>query len=222
MRLRTKLPALAILLVLVLSVGGVALATTSAPTSNGGVVPYILDDAQNPGGNVACSELGYENSSIRANYTGGNSFDNPFPGGISVTVSGGTYVTWSSSFPIGAVVVKGSAAANIYEYAPASLGDSGLASPINESGNPAGLSNLTFCWNGDEVEELCPELPEFLSLGILGKIAIPEQGECGHIIVGKVAANAPSGVRISAVSQSTVSATTRAARSLPLRRHQWV
>jgi len=192
MRLSRKVPALAVLLVLVLSVGGVALATASAPTSNGGVVPYIFDDAQNPGGNVACSELGYENSSVRANYTGGNSFDNPFPDGISVTVSSGTYVTWSSDFPIGAVIVKGSAAANIYEYAPASLGDSGLASPINASGNPAGLSNLTFCWNGEE-PELCPELPEILPLGILGEIDLVELEElCGHIIIEKVAANAPA------------------------------
>jgi len=154
-------------LVLVLSVGGVALATSSAPTSDGGVTPYILDNPQNPGGNVACSELGYENSSDRVNYNEG-SFDAAFPAGISVS-TGGTYVAWTSTFPIGAVIVKGSNAANIYEYIPGSLGDEDLAAPINESGGPAGLSNLTFCWDGEVVEQLCPELEAtgLFGLGIL-------------------------------------------------------
>jgi hypothetical protein len=125
--------------------------TPSGPTSNGGVKPYIVDDP-GPGGNVTCEQLGYEHSASSGtggnNYnSGSNSFENPWPAGISVTVTGGTYVAWTSTFPIGAVIVKGGNAANIYEYIPPSLGDSGLASPTNSSGDPAGLSNLNFCWN---------------------------------------------------------------------------
>ena len=137
---------------LLLALGGVALAATpSSPTSAGGVAPYIVDNP-GPGGNVTCAALGYESSSARVNYSSG-SFDAPFPAGITVNVTGGTYVSWTSTFDIGAVIVKGSAAANIYEYSPASLGDSGLASPLTPSGSPAGLSNLTFCWEGERDPE---------------------------------------------------------------------
>jgi len=184
MRLSRKVPALAAVLVLVLAVGGVALATSSQPTSDGGVAPYIFDEAENPGGNVACIELGYENSSARANYTGGNNFDAAFPAGISVTVTNGTYVGWTSTFPIGAVIVKGSNEANIYEYG-GSLGDSGLASPINASGGPAGLSNLTFCWDDQGEEEECP--PELQPAGLLGIRTSEDPEPCpGEIIVDKV------------------------------------
>jgi hypothetical protein len=138
-----KLTWIIILAFLLVGAMAVMAATLSSPTSDGGVVPYILKDAQ--GGNVECEQLGYDFSSDRVNYNGG--FDAEFPEGIEVTVTDGTYVAWTSTFPIGAVIVKGGNAANIYEYIPPSLGDSGLASPPNESGDPAGLSNLTFCWN---------------------------------------------------------------------------
>ncbi|HJR81336.1 MAG TPA: hypothetical protein VJ821_14800, partial [Anaerolineales bacterium] len=100
--------------------------TPSTPVSDGGVTPYILN-TPGPGGNVSCDMLGYAFSSARANYNAGSdSFDAAFPAGITVTVTDGTYVAWTSTFPIGAVIVKGSDDANIYEYIPASLGDSGL------------------------------------------------------------------------------------------------
>jgi hypothetical protein len=120
--------------------------TASTPTSTGGVVPNIVDPA-GPGGNVECSALGYTYSSARSNY-GSGGFDAAFPTGISVTVTSGTYVAWTSTFDIGAVIVKGGPAANVYEYSPPATSDSGLASPPNASGGFAGLSNLTFCWNG--------------------------------------------------------------------------
>jgi hypothetical protein len=121
--------------------------TPSSPTSDGGVVPYIVDNP-GPGGNVTCEQLGYELSSERVNYDDetGN-FDADFPNGIDVTVTDDVFVEWSSGFPIGAVIVKGSNQANVYEYIPQALGDSGLSAPPNASGDPAGLSNLTFCWN---------------------------------------------------------------------------
>ncbi len=156
---------------LLLALGGVALAATpSNPTSAEGVVPYIVDD---PGpGDFTCEALGHEFSSARVNHSG--SFDAAFPAGITVNVTAGTYVSCMSTFDIGAVIVKGSDDANIYEYSPALLGDSGLASPLTPSGNPAGLSNLTFCWDDEQEEEFCPEieLPALLPLGILGDIQL--------------------------------------------------
>jgi hypothetical protein len=142
---------------------GSALANTaSSPVSDVGVTPYIIDGA-NPGGNITCEEVGlaffddagyYEFSSDRVNYEGG-AFDAAFPNGLTVT-TGGTYVSFSSAFGIGAVIVKGSNDANVYVYDPQVTSDSGLASPTNASGNPAGLSNITFCWNADPVgDEWC-------------------------------------------------------------------
>lgn len=134
-----------LVIALTMMFNSVVLASTpSSPTSDSGVVPYIVDNPQG-GGNVSCTQLGYDFSSARVNYVSG-SFDAAFPAGITVTTDG-TYVEWTSTFPIGAVIVKGGNDANVYEYIPASLGDSGLASPPNSSGGPAGLSNLTFCWN---------------------------------------------------------------------------
>ena len=130
-----------------------AQAAASTPVSNGNITPYIID-GENQGGNRTCAEVGlaffadaeyYEFSSARVNY-GDGGFDVDFPAGLTVTTDG-TFVHWSSSFGIGAVIVKGSNDANVYVYEPQALSDSGLAAPPNASGNPAGLSNITFCWN---------------------------------------------------------------------------
>jgi len=130
--------------------------TASAPISDGGITPYIIE-GENQGGNRTCAEVGkvffgdpnyYEFSSDRVNFENG-SFDPLFPTGLTVTTDG-TYVSWSSTFGIGAVIVKGSDDANVYVYDPQAKSDSGLASPYNASGKPAGLSNLTFCWNPED------------------------------------------------------------------------
>ncbi|HMO39754.1 MAG TPA: hypothetical protein PKC76_11885 [Saprospiraceae bacterium] len=58
-----------------------------------------------------------------------------------------TTVSWTSTVPVTMVViVKGGPAANVYEYVCATSG-TGLVSPNTPSGNPAELSNITFCWN---------------------------------------------------------------------------
>jgi hypothetical protein len=133
-------------------------ATTSAPTSTGGIVPYILDEP-GPGGNVTCEALGYEYTTARVNYNGDFDasfvFDNPAASTVSVTVTNGTYVAFVSTVPLGAVIVKGGNDANIYEYDGTVTADSGLASPpVGAQQNPAGLSNLTFCTDdpGEEDE----------------------------------------------------------------------
>jgi hypothetical protein len=127
--------------------------TPSTPGSDAGVTPVIVD-SNNQGGNVTCAEIGtFELSSERVNYEGG-AFDKAFPAGFEVTVTDGKYVSWSYTAPdmnscLGdvAVIVKGSAAANVYYYEGGVTSDSGLASPVNASGGSAGLSNLTFCFN---------------------------------------------------------------------------
>lgn len=127
--------------------------TASTPISVGGTTPYIIS-GENSGGNRTCSEVGlayfndsnyYASSSTRVNYNG--SFDSSFPAGLDITVTDGTYVAFNSTFAIGAAIVKGNNDANIYVYEPQVTSDSGLASPVNNGGQTAGLSNLTFCWN---------------------------------------------------------------------------
>jgi len=126
------------------------------PTSDAGVTPYIIP-GENQGGNRTCAEVGaaffgdvnyFEFSSDRSNYVDG-AFGPALPAGISV-VTDGTYVDWASTFGVGAVIVKGSNDANVYVYYPQAKSDSGLAAPPNASGGPAGLSNITFCWNPEE------------------------------------------------------------------------
>jgi hypothetical protein len=134
----------------------------STPVSDAGITPYIIDGA-NPGGNRTCEEV-----SIAFGCSFGNGDDtqntppfNGVQGPISWT-SDGTYVTWTSTEPINAaVIVKGGADANVYFYGcgvdDCTDGDSGLASPLNASGGPAGLSNITFCWNLCEPSVECQE-----------------------------------------------------------------
>lgn len=143
---------LAVSLLLGMTTASMAQGIASSPTSNGGVTPYIIGK-----GNQTCEDVGmFKCSSARVNYTSG-SFDDDFgdvtgnlncdDNKIAVTVTTDTFVKWTASSGVGAVIVKGGPDANVYEYDPQRLGDSGLASPPNSSGKPAGLSNLTFCWN---------------------------------------------------------------------------
>lgn len=136
-------------------------AVASAPISSmAEAVPVIIDGA-NRGGNRTCEEVGvhfgttFEFSSARVNYED-DMFEGAFPAGLSVSTDG-TFVSFTSTFPIGAVIVKGSNAANVYYYPEGIFADTGLSSPDNASGSPAGLSNITFCWNApDDEPELKP------------------------------------------------------------------
>ena len=129
----------------------------SSPVSDGGVTPTI--PASTTGGNVTCEELGYGASSGRINFTDDDAFTAAFASqGMNVTVSDGTYVAWDSEHLVGAVIVKGGPAANVYAYPAGSLGDEDLASPVNASGGPAGLSNLTICWDDPDTPDV-PDTP---------------------------------------------------------------
>lgn len=142
--------------------------TTSNPKSVGQIYPYIIPGANN-GGNRTCDEVAaafpesnpfYCDNKI--DYNNG-AFAGEFPSGLDVTVTYGKYVSFEMDdciqfgdkfYRVGAVIVKGSNAANVYFYPDGTMGDSGLASPINASGNPAGLSNLTFCFVECEQESI--------------------------------------------------------------------
>jgi hypothetical protein len=151
---------LTVITVFLLAVGMVlpvlAAKVASTPISDEGIVPYIIDGYSGPssqGGNRTCADVGiefygdadyYEFSSARYNYPTIPGTIGPF----SVQITNGTYVSWQDGFVDAAFIVKGSAAANVYVYDGSLDSDSGLASPPAGSG-PAGLSNLTVCWNGE-------------------------------------------------------------------------
>jgi hypothetical protein len=133
--------------------------TVSSPVVS--VTPYIIP-GDNNGGNRTCAEVeaafslpaGYLKCGEKIDFNNG-SFAGSFPEGLTVTVTDGTYVTFELKdcieidgkfFKVGAVIVKGGNAANVYYYEGGSYGDTGLASPANKNGKPAGLSNLSFCF----------------------------------------------------------------------------
>ncbi len=127
------------------------------------------------GGNVTCEEVAEDNSTEfdlstgRLNWEDGE-FDGSWPVGLSVTVTDDTYVSFEITGPfedgkcylVGAVIVKGSNAANVYYYADGADSDEGLRSPLNTGGQQSELSNLTFCFFEVEcpVDEECEWIGE--------------------------------------------------------------
>ncbi|GAB3227705.1 hypothetical protein J0A67_15165 [Algoriphagus aestuariicola] len=124
------------------------------------VTPVLFTGGR--GGNASCSDVcDFEYSSGRNDFVDG-AFVMEWPEGFTVNVKDGKYVSWSFDPPEGyclngiTVIVKGGPASNIYKYGPGVTSDCGLVSPVNASGRPAALSNLTFCY--DLIEK--PEAPE--------------------------------------------------------------
>jgi hypothetical protein len=100
-------------------------------------------------GNPSCASLGLGTVAVR--------FDPPLSGSMalggseSVTIAAdGIHVDWSATIGIDAVIVKGGPNANIYGYAPESLGATQLQAPTNpNNGKPYGLSHVDFCYDWD-------------------------------------------------------------------------
>lgn len=140
-------------------------------------VPEIIPamDGKNRGGNRTCCDVGYFygydflECGDKVDY---EDFDGGFPDGLVVTVDesakrlsfyieGGCLEIGDMSYKVGAVIVKGSNAANVYfymtegdpgEWSGGVTSDANLGSP----GGKALVSNLTFCFvpcEGDEDPE---------------------------------------------------------------------
>lgn len=168
---------------------------TTVPASYEGVSPVIIDGANN-GGNVTCAEVaarfelgeGYFRCGEKIDFNDGG-FDGEFPEGLMVEVRDGTFVSFGMEAPlwidgaeyiVGAVIVKGSNKANVYYYPGGSMGDSLLSSPLNSSGKPAGLSNLTFC-----LVKACPiviALKTYLAVPVAGEV--PTYSRVGWAVSG--------------------------------------
>lgn len=118
------------------------------------------------GGNVECSQVNLEYPELSLLETTGRNDYNPstdgflssWPSGLEVKVYDDKSVSFSivgtldlglvdgKCYKVGAVIVKGSDASNIYSYTGGTTHDINLIPPDNSSGGPAGLSNLTFCF----------------------------------------------------------------------------
>lgn len=67
------------------------------------------------------------------------------------------FVDWIANINVSAVLVKGGPNANLYEYDPGEMMDTGLHAPINPNNDkPFGLSHISFCY---EAPEEPPEEP---------------------------------------------------------------
>lgn len=101
-------------------------------------------------------EIGFNwDSTVDGDYMA--SFPDGHSNTITISNNDGTFFDWSASpNPIGAVIVKGGNAANIFKYEPQAFSDTHLYAPNTPSGNPAGVSHATFCWNPEE-QEVCYE-----------------------------------------------------------------
>jgi hypothetical protein len=76
-------------------------------------------------------------------------------GTLTVTIdvrdtADGQVFDWTSNIGVDVVIVKGGNASNVYTYVPESMGDTGLHAPENRSGNFAGLSHISFCYDAGE------------------------------------------------------------------------
>jgi hypothetical protein len=76
-------------------------------------------------------------------------------GTLTVTIdvrdtADGQVFDWTSNIGVDVVIAKGGPNANVYTYAPESLGDTGLHAPANASGRFAGLSHISFCYDVGE------------------------------------------------------------------------
>jgi len=164
----------------------------SDPISDNGIVPYIIPGS-NRGGNRTCAEVATAFNTTFAlcgdkldygdyDYDGDYEFNGAFFQGLDVTVDG-NFISFEMSnclhvgdkmYKVGAVIVKGSSAANVYFYPEGSMGDSGLAAP----GGNRMVSNLTFCFV--ECEE---ENPEWV-LALKTYLIVPEMSYAYAISAG--------------------------------------
>ena len=133
------------------------------PISNNGVTPDAWND------NPTCEDLGFDN---------GVKFDPPTPATAGDFLwnfdPADPFVTWSSTHAVNAVIMKGGeVGANVYHYSQPSLGDSGLATPVNPSGQRADLSHIDFCF----FNCACDDGNECTADGC------DDTGACSHIIL---------------------------------------
>jgi hypothetical protein len=96
--------------------------------------------------------LGYLGGTGDNTTVGGTSYalDIPGLGTINYTTNAAntTLTTWSSTFPIYAVIMRGGNNANVYRYTDGATSGEGTVTPLNAGGQTAQISHVNFCWDG--------------------------------------------------------------------------
>ena len=150
----------------------------SSPVSNMGIVPYIIA-GENNGGNRTCLEVAhawdkdddYFLCGEKIDYEEYEGWQGDFPEGLKVNVFEESKTLsflmdecikmGDKYYKVGAVIVKGGNAANVYFYENGTLSDKKLAAPDGKM-----ISNLTFCFIECEKEkELILAVKSFYSDG---------------------------------------------------------
>ncbi len=126
-------------------------------TSDSPVTPELLADWQTGDAELECGHAGGYDSwyKIDTDEVDGTTWE---LGGISVDLavdpeegSLSWWATGDSILPVSAVIVKGGTGAHAYVYDGGADADSGLTPPTNpSSGQPYGISHVTFCWTSAE------------------------------------------------------------------------
>lgn len=127
-------------LFVILAVAAVAL--IAPPALAASVTPVVVP------GNPNCAALGHAGSAFKVDPPVSGTYALDAVNTVTVTFSGGGKVLdWSATIPIDRVIVKGGDAANVYNYDPEALSDTGLLAPVNQSGGPAEISHVEFCFD---------------------------------------------------------------------------
>jgi hypothetical protein len=123
-------------------------ATTAVAAS---VVPVLFEDWQAGDAAFECNEAGLDCDFAYKFDEWDGSEDGPYvvDGGNTITILGADAqaFSWTSQFPVCAVIVKGGPSANVYYYDGA-LGDTALVAPVNpRNGQNYDISHVTFCYD---------------------------------------------------------------------------
>ena len=145
-----KTKAIYITLIMLLAFSTVAMAA---------VTPTLMDPWQSGNAEFECAQVGTYEFAYKVDNWNISDFEKPIFDGngtwvlegqtITILNSNGTYFDWLATNSVGAVIVKGGNAANVFYYDPQAFSDQGLYSPVNASGKQAEVSHVTFCWNPD-------------------------------------------------------------------------
>ncbi|WP_292463106.1 PEF-CTERM sorting domain-containing protein [Methanolobus sp.] len=119
------------------------------------------DECQQAGG---CGEFAYKFDDWGESIPSGE-YD--VGGGNTINISNSDLkdFDWESEYPVCAVIVVGGSSANVYYYDNATS-DSGLIAPLNQGGQQADISHVTFCFNEDNGNGGIEEIPEFPTVAL--------------------------------------------------------
>lgn len=135
------------------ALAGASLAFALASPASAAVIgPTVVD------GNPTCADINPAWKTVKIDKGTSGSAQNAEIK-VTDTVAGGV-VSWTSTVPVDAVIVKGGTKANVYGYSPEATSGSGLTPPLNPAtGKNYGVSHVDFCYDDGVDQPGRPEQP---------------------------------------------------------------